>query len=193
MRGGGEGRKARRDGGTEGPAAAGRLRDEGGGICGEWKPAPPRLVVTWVRTAYHGRANFSGWDPEIMASPDDRRYTQTHEWHKLEDGQVTIGISRFAVDELTDITYVEFTRREGRVAAGEPFGEIESVKTTSELYSGMDGTVVAFNEQVLEDPSIINEDPFGKGWLLKVMPDDQAQLENMLEAPAYDEHTGAST
>jgi len=128
-----------------------------------------------------------------MPSPDDRHYTETHEWHKLEGGEVTIGISRFAVDELTDITFLEFSRNEGQIKAGESFGEIESVKTTSELYSGMDGTVVAFNEQVLEDPSIINEDPFGKGWLLKVMPDDQAQLENMLEAPAYDEHTGAST
>ncbi len=125
-----------------------------------------------------------------MPSPDDRHYTETHEWHKLEGGEVTIGISRFAVDELTDITFLEFSRNEGQIKAGESFGEIESVKTTSELYSGIDGTVTAVNEQVVEDPSIINQDPWDRGWLVKLKPDDESQVGRLLDASAYDAQIG---
>ena len=102
-----------------------------------------------------------------MPSPNDRHYIETHEWHKLENDLVTIGLSRFAVDELTDITFVEIQRRDGAIAAGEVLGEIESVKTTSEIFCGIDGTVTAVNTAVLDDPSIINTDPFGAGWLVK--------------------------
>ena len=127
-----------------------------------------------------------------MPSPEDRHYTETHEWHKLERGEVTIGISRFAVDELTDITYLEFHRGEGQIKAGESFGEIESVKATSELYSGIDGTVTAVNEQLIEDPSIINQDPWERGWLVKVRPSDEGQLGQLLDASAYDAQIGAT-
>ena len=125
-----------------------------------------------------------------MPSPEDRHYTETHEWHKLKGGEVTIGISRFAVDEVTDITYLEFNRTEGQITTGESFGELESVKATSELYCGIDGTVTAVNEQLIEDPSIINQDPWEQGWLVKVRPDDETQLGRLLDASAYDAHTG---
>ncbi len=121
-----------------------------------------------------------------MASPNDRRYTKTHEWHKLEDGNVTLGISKFAVEELTDITFVEVKKKSGPIKAGEAFGEIESVKATSELYSGIDGTIVAFNQAAIDNPAIINEDPFGKGWLLKITPSSPAQLDSLLSAGDYD-------
>ena len=127
---------------------------------------------------------------EPMSTPDDRRYGESHEWHKLEEGHVIIGISRFAVDELTDITFVDFTRTDGHLSAGESFGEIESVKTTSELYTGIDGTIVEVNGQLGEDPSVINEDPYGRGWLIRLRPDDPSQLEKLLEAVAYDAHVG---
>ena len=126
-----------------------------------------------------------------MTSPDDRRYIDTHEWHKLENDLVTIGLSRFAVDALTDITYVEIQREEGVIGAGETLGEIESVKATSEIFCGIDGTVTAVNTAVLDDPSIINTDPFGAGWLVKVKPVDAAQIETLMAADAYDAHTGA--
>ena len=121
-----------------------------------------------------------------MASPDDRRYLSTHEWHKLEDGLVTIGLTRFAVDELTDITYLDIRNRQGTIKAGQAFGEIESVKATNELYAGIDGAVAAVNDDALANPAVINEDPYEKGWLIKVRPTDPRQLDALLSAEAYD-------
>jgi glycine cleavage system H protein len=122
-----------------------------------------------------------------MVNPENCRYTQTHEWHKLEGKQVTIGLTRFAVDALTDITFVDVTRRSGAIQAGESFGEIESVKATSELYSGVDGNIVAVNQDALANPAAINEDPFGKGWLIKVEPKDPSQLNKLMSAKDYDQ------
>ena len=125
-----------------------------------------------------------------MASPDDRRYLETHEWHKLEGDVVTIGLSRFAVDELTDITYVEIAKTQGTIQAGEAFGEIESVKATSDLYVGVDGAVTSINQEVVDDPSIVNDDPYGRGWLIKVTVSNTEQLESLLTAQAYDAKCG---
>jgi glycine cleavage system H protein len=125
-----------------------------------------------------------------MSCPDDRHYLESHEWHKIDDGVVAIGISEFAVEELTDITYVEVVKSEGAVAKGESIGEVESVKATSEFYSGIDGQIVAVNDQVIDDPSLINQDPYGKGWLIKIRPDDPGQVEQLLSAAAYDAHVG---
>ena len=121
-----------------------------------------------------------------MSTPEDRRYAETHEWHKPEGDTVIVGISQFAVDELTDITFVDVEAQEGHISKGETFGEIESVKATSELYIGIDGEVVEVNQAVLDDPSIINEDPYDKGWLLKLKPDDPNQLEQLLSASDYE-------
>lgn len=125
-----------------------------------------------------------------MASPDDRRYTETHEWHKIEGDHVTIGLTRFAVDELTDITYVDFAKPKGPIKAGESFGEIESVKATSELYSGIDGAVTAVNQAVVDNPVVINQDPFGQGWLIQIKPANPAQLEKLMTAQQYDQQIG---
>lgn len=125
-----------------------------------------------------------------MPSPDDRRYIETHEWHKLENDLVTIGLSRFAVDELTDITFVEIQRRDGAIAAGEPLGEIESVKTTSEIFCGIDGEIVEVNGAIIDNPSIINTDPFGAGWLVRVRPNDTSRIDSLMTADTYDAHTG---
>ena len=122
-----------------------------------------------------------------MPSPDDRRYRETHEWHKLVDGLIVIGISRFAVDELTDITYVEILDPTGSVKVGEPFGEIESVKTTSELYSSVDGKIVEVNQEVIDNPALVNDDPYEKAWLIKVQPDDPGQLDGLMSAADYDQ------
>jgi len=122
-----------------------------------------------------------------MPSPTDRRYSVTHEWHLLnEDGTVTIGISQHAIDELSDVTYLEITKPDGELDAGEAFGEIESVKATSELYTGIAGQVVASNEGLNNDPEPINADCYGAGWLLKIKPSNPADLENLMDAAAYD-------
>ena len=127
-----------------------------------------------------------------MAAPGDRRYSNTHEWHMLEDSLVVLGISQFAVGELTDITYLEVTRQSGSIKAGEVFGEIESVKATSELYSGIDGEIIEVNQRAIENPALINEDPYGQGWIVKINPTDSAQLENLMAASEYEaRHIGS--
>ena len=121
-----------------------------------------------------------------MPSPDDRRYLESHEWFKLDGDQVVVGISRFAVDELTDITYVDVPEPRGAVGRGQPFGEIESVKATSDLYSGIDGQIIAVNERVLDNPALLNEDPWDRGWIIRLRPSDPGQLDALLAAPEYD-------
>ncbi|MCC5831157.1 MAG: glycine cleavage system protein GcvH [Phycisphaeraceae bacterium] len=126
-----------------------------------------------------------------MAAPDDRRYLKSHEWHRREpDGLIAVGISQFAVEELTDITYVEVTRDEGSIEAGEVFGEVESVKATSELYCGIGGTVVAVNQQVIDKPETLNEDCYDAGWIIKIRPADPAEFEKLLSAADYDKACG---
>lgn len=121
-----------------------------------------------------------------MAAPDDRHYLPSHEWHKPQGDHVLIGISKFAVDELTDITYLEVEKDSGPITKGEPFGEVESVKATSELYSGIDGEVVEVNQEVLDNPALLNEDCYDAGWILKIKPSDASQVDGLLSAADYE-------
>lgn len=125
-----------------------------------------------------------------MPSPDDRRYLDSHEWHKPEGDLVVIGVSAFAIEELTDVTYVEVSAEPGPIAAGDAFGEIESVKATSDLYCGIDGELVEVNQAVLDNPSLLNEDAFGAAWIIKVKPSDLAQLDGLKSAADYDADHG---
>lgn len=120
-----------------------------------------------------------------MSAPDDRHYLASHEWHKPEGDLVVIGISQTAVDELTDITYLEVTTDTGSIDAGETFGEIESVKATSELYIGIAGEVVEVNQEALDNPAIINDDCYDKGWILKIKPADPSAVGSLLSAADY--------
>lgn len=120
-----------------------------------------------------------------MNIPDDRKYLASHEWHKPEGGLIVIGISQAAVDELTDITYVEVTTESGPIHAGEAFGEIESVKATSELYCGVSGEVVEVNQDVLSKPALVNEDCYQAGWIIKVKPTDPDASDELLSADDY--------
>ena len=121
-----------------------------------------------------------------MATPDDRHYLPSHEWHKPDGDHVLVGISKFAVDELTDITYLEVEKDSGPIAKGEPFGEVESVKATSELYAGIDGEVVEVNQEVLDNPALLNEDCYDAGWILKIKPSDAGQVDTLLSASDYE-------
>lgn len=125
-----------------------------------------------------------------MAAPADRKYASTHEWHKTEGDVVVIGITQHAVDELTDITFVELPAAGKKVSAGASFGEIESVKATSELYSGIAGEIVASNAALKDDPSLVNQDPYGKGWLVKVKPANPAELDALMSADQYNAKHG---
>lgn len=121
-----------------------------------------------------------------MGAPNDRRYADSHEWHKTEGDLVVLGVTRFAVDQLTDITFAEMKPVGTRVGAGGSVGEIESVKTSSDVYSGVSGEIVAVNTALADNPGLLNSDPFGAGWLIKLRPDDRSQLDRLMDAAAYE-------
>ena len=128
-----------------------------------------------------------------MPAPQDRKYLKSHEWHKLDPATgdtVTIGITQFAADELTDITYVDLPEVGTTLTAGETFGEIESVKATGDLYSGVSGEVVEVNEHVKNDPSLVNSDPHEGGWMLKVRLSNKADMDKLLTPEQYAQQAG---
>lgn len=121
-----------------------------------------------------------------MSVPTDRRYLSSHEWHKLDGDLCTIGITKFAADELTDITYVSLPKVGAAVTAGKPFGEVESVKATSDLYAGVSGTVAEVNTKLNDSPELVNNDSFEGGWMIKVRVSDAAQHAALLSAEEYE-------
>ena len=125
-----------------------------------------------------------------MSVPTDRTHLESHEWHKVDGDTVTIGITQHAADELTDITYVAMPKVGDRIDSNGRFGEIESVKTTSELYSGVAGTITAINEELANNPGLVNSDPFGAGWMVKLKATDPSQASKLLSAADYEKKTG---
>jgi glycine cleavage system H protein len=126
----------------------------------------------------------------MSTTPSDRKYLVTHEWHKLEGDTVTIGITQIAADELTDITYVALPKVGDALPANGRFGEIESVKATSDLYSGISGTVTAVNDALVKDPGLVNRDPFAGGWMIKVKAAKPSELDALLPVDEYLKKTG---
>jgi glycine cleavage system H protein len=125
-----------------------------------------------------------------MSVPVDRRYLETHEWHQLVGDVVTIGLTQHAADELTDITFVQLPKVGTAVAAGKPFGEIESVKATADLMAGVSGQVVGVNDALTSNPGLVNQDPFAAGWMIKVKVTDTAQVQKLLSAEDYQKKSG---
>ncbi|WP_339228683.1 glycine cleavage system protein GcvH [Oceanobacillus sp. FSL K6-2867] len=124
-----------------------------------------------------------------MSLPQDLLYSKEHEWIKKEEGNVRIGITDFAQDELGDIVFVELPEVGDEITADEPFGSVESVKTVSELYAPISGKVVAVNEELEDSPEFVNESPYEKAWMVVVEPSDEAELEQLLSSDAYQELT----
>ncbi len=122
-----------------------------------------------------------------MPAPSDRRYTDTHEWHKLDGDTLTIGITQHAVDELTDITYVELKGAGTALGAGDSIGEVESVKATSDVYSAVAGEIVEVNGALSDDPSLINQDPYDRGWLVRLRVTEPGSLGELMDAGVYNE------
>jgi glycine cleavage system H protein len=118
--------------------------------------------------------------------PKTLRYAPTHEWASLEGDVCTVGISKFAVDQLTDVVYIELPEVGDHVFTGESFGEIESVKAVSDIYSPINGEVAAINEKIMDDPSGIAEDPYGKGWLVKIKVEPGSTLDHLLTVDKYE-------
>jgi glycine cleavage system H protein len=119
----------------------------------------------------------------------DRRYTKDHEWALAKDGNVVVGITAFAVDQLGDVTLINWDVKPGdRVEAGQVFGTIESVKTLSDLFSPIDGTVVKINDTLENAPERVNEDCWDKGWMVAIKPEDPAAIDALMDAKAYGAH-----
>lgn len=118
--------------------------------------------------------------------PQDLQFTKDHEWaRKNDDGTFTIGITAHAVEQLGDITAVSLPDAGDSVEAGERFGDIDSVKAVSDLYAPLDGEVTEVNAALDDEPEVINEDPYGKGWMIKLRPADGASLDALMNAAAY--------
>jgi glycine cleavage system H protein len=124
-------------------------------------------------------------ESNAMATPDDRRYSESHEWHRLEGDILTVGLTQFAIDQLTDVTFVEMKGAGVEIQPGEAVGEVESVKTTSDVYSALGGEITEVNGAVVEDPSILNRDCYGDGWLVKLRVADTAGYQGLLSAADY--------
>jgi glycine cleavage system H protein len=121
-----------------------------------------------------------------MNIPSELKYTKDHEWIQIEGTIATIGITDFAQGELGDIVYVDVDTLDDTVAEGEVFGSVEAVKTVSDLFMPLTGEVIEFNNALEDDPELVNSDPYNKGWMIKIEFTDNSQLEDLLDAAAYE-------
>lgn len=122
-----------------------------------------------------------------MNIPAELKYTKDHEWIKIEGNIATVGITDFAQGELGDIVYVDVDTLDDNVEEGAIFGSVEAVKTVSDLFMPLSGEVIEFNEGLEDDPELVNNDPYGKGWMIKIEISDSSQIEKLLDVAAYQE------
>jgi len=121
-----------------------------------------------------------------MSFPTDLKYTKEHEWVRVEGNVATIGITDFAQGELGDIVYVEVETIDDTIAKDEVFGSVEAVKTVSDLYMPVSGTIIAFNDSLESEPEVVNSDPYDTGWMIKIEMSDVSELEDLMDAAAYE-------
>jgi glycine cleavage system H protein len=122
-----------------------------------------------------------------MSTPKELRYSEEHEWVKVEGDKMRIGITDFAQHELGDIVFVELPEVGDELKADEPFGSVESVKTVSELYAPISGKIVAVNEDLSDDPQFVNESPYEKAWMVLIEPTDVSEVDKLMSAEQYEE------
>ena len=119
-------------------------------------------------------------------NPVELKYSKSHEWAKVEGNTVTLGITAHAQDSLGDVVFVELPDNDTTVVAGEAFGTVESVKAVSDMIAPVSGKVIDYNQEVLDSPELLNDDPYGEGWLIKVDVDDLTVLDELLSAAEYE-------
>jgi len=120
-----------------------------------------------------------------MNIPSNLKYTKDHEWIKIDGETAIVGITDFAQGELGDVVYVDVDSLGDTVEEGAVFGSVEAVKTVSDLFMPVTGEVIEFNDALAEEPELVNSDPYGKGWMIKVAISDSSQIENLLNAESY--------
>lgn len=123
-----------------------------------------------------------------MAYPEDVRYTAEHEWARLDNGVVTVGITSYATDQLGDVVFVELPEVGKHLEAMKPFGVVEAVKTVSDLYAPLAGEVVEVNAALADNPAIVNAEPFAAGWMIRLKPADPADVGKLMDSAAYARH-----
>ena len=122
-----------------------------------------------------------------MNTPEHLFYTKEHEWANFKDNEVIIGITDYAQSQLGDIIFIEFPEIGDRVNAGDSFGEVEAVKTVSELYAPVTGTILEVNENLEDSADLVNSDPYGDGWLIKIKPTNLNEKDDLMKSAAYKE------
>lgn len=125
--------------------------------------------------------------------PEELKYTKEHEWARAEDGLIRVGITHYAQDSLGDIVYVDLPAPGTDVSAGQPFGEVESTKSVSDIYSPVTGSITERNARLEESPEIVNQDPYGEGWMVLITPSNPAEVESLLTAAQYQELLAAES
>jgi glycine cleavage system H protein len=125
-------------------------------------------------------------------NPEELRYTEEHEWARADDARVVVGITDYAQDALGDVVYVDLPASGTRIEKGQPFGEVESTKSVSDLYAPLTGTIVERNENLESSPELVNSDPYGEGWMVIIEADDPDDLNSLLSAADYEKLTGSA-
>jgi glycine cleavage system H protein len=118
--------------------------------------------------------------------PADVRYTREHEWARMENGLVTVGITSYATEQLGDVVFVELPAIGKKFDASKPFGVVEAVKTVSDLYSPVSGEVVAVNDELAGNPALVNQEPYGEGWMIRLKPRDAGEFNKLLSSRDYE-------
>ena len=120
-----------------------------------------------------------------MIVPDDLKYTEEHEWIRVEGDEIVVGVTDFAQGELGDVVFIELETEGEDLSRGDTFGTIEAVKTVSDLYMPVDGQVVKVNPALEDTPELVNSEPFGEGWMIRIKPSDLSQLDDLIPADRY--------
>jgi len=123
--------------------------------------------------------------------PETLRYSKDHEWLRTEDGEAVVGITAYAADELGDVVFVELPQIGRKLGKDEAFGVIESVKTASDLFAPVAGEVIAVNDALADDPEVVNSEPYGGGWMVRLRLDDASAADDLMDAAAYRELIGS--
>lgn len=118
--------------------------------------------------------------------PQDLRYTKDHEWIRVEGGRGVVGITAYAAEQLGDVVFVELPKVGARLEQGKPFGVVESVKTASDLYAPVGGTATEVNQKLVDQPELVNQDPYGEGWMIELDVSDPSQIASLLTAEQYE-------
>ena len=148
-----------------------------------------RRRVSYLSASTHFQLSHNHPNAQRMDTPGDLYYTDDHEWLRIENGTATVGITDFAQSELGDIVFVELEPEGTELGQDDIFGTIEAVKTVSELYMPVSGTITALNNELELSPEVVNDDPYGDGWMIEIELEDPDEIDDLMEAEEYDEVT----